>query len=420
VRAGSPIEYSFQDWESPNPLPLFDDDVTGFPLTSPPGNLFEVPVQVPELPVHIPHHSAFGEPSSIVVPIPPLVAQLGMEIDSEGSIGNHSPHATSDTVANHDRDFSVSDVGSPSPLRRKSQRKVRFPAAAVPPVETKRKPVNQRWFYETVVDPPQLTLLTICDGVSSDPKCVASTDIKGLMAREEAPYCQFHDYVVGGPKPAPVALVNAEWKCQNLATKEKKESACLVKADATTADPGGPFEAYTLAAIHVHNHTPSAALMGMSPYEVVYGPAFITPPIGGEGTGEPSEVSMHSGVTSNDAVGDQLGSSQSPAGSSTGFVSVGQDTLGASFSHDDNLPSGGGPPDQIMALSSRQPRKRFTIRLQFPNGEFRDQTYSVSRDLLVSDFKVRMSNLMRTSSSVVLSLPPRCTSSSVVLSLPPR
>jgi hypothetical protein len=60
-----------------------------------------------------------------------------------------------------------------------------------------------------------------------------------------------------------------------------------------------------------------------------------------------------------------------------------------------------------MALSTLPPlRSRFTIQLQFPNDEFRDQTYSVSRDLLVSKFKVRMSNLMHTSASVVFLVSP--------------
>jgi hypothetical protein len=53
--------------------------------------------------------------------------------------------------------------------------------------------------------------------------------VKGLMAREEAPYCQFHNHVVAGPAPAPVApiaLITAAGKRQN---RPKKESACLAK-----------------------------------------------------------------------------------------------------------------------------------------------------------------------------------------------
>jgi hypothetical protein len=39
VRNESPTEYSFADWNPSDPLPTYDDDVTGFTLTSPQGNL---------------------------------------------------------------------------------------------------------------------------------------------------------------------------------------------------------------------------------------------------------------------------------------------------------------------------------------------------------------------------------------------
>ncbi len=75
VRNDSPTDYSFADWRPSDPLPTYDDDVTGFTLTSPQGNLLENPVLIPELPVHVPHHSSFGESSKVFVPIPPLVSQ---------------------------------------------------------------------------------------------------------------------------------------------------------------------------------------------------------------------------------------------------------------------------------------------------------------------------------------------------------
>ncbi len=50
--------------------------------------------------------------------------------------------------------------------------------------------------------------------------------VKGLMAREEAPYCQTHNYVVAGSTPAPVALITTAGKRQNC---PKKEPACLAK-----------------------------------------------------------------------------------------------------------------------------------------------------------------------------------------------
>jgi hypothetical protein len=186
VRTGSPTQYSFDDWESSDPMPQFNDDVTGFPLTSPHGKLFEIPVQIPELPVHVPHHSAFGEPSSVVVPIPPLVAQHVLEIDKIVSVSlpdslpngrdgkmlneNRLSNQTDDTLVNGNfltnghRDLSVLNVGSPSQLRRRSKRNVKFSDVAAPPAEPKRKSVNQRRLYEPIVEPSQLTLLSVCDG----------------------------------------------------------------------------------------------------------------------------------------------------------------------------------------------------------------------------------------------------------------
>ena len=63
MREGSPLEFSFQDWDTTDPLPEYEDDVNGFSLVIPPGNLVVSPMSIPDLPVHIPHHPSFGEPS---------------------------------------------------------------------------------------------------------------------------------------------------------------------------------------------------------------------------------------------------------------------------------------------------------------------------------------------------------------------
>jgi hypothetical protein len=67
---------------------------------------------------------------------------------------------------------------------------VKFPDVAVPSAKTARKPVNQRWFYEPVVEPSQVALLSIGDGVSSghphvDPVAPLKTDMEGSS---ETPY----------------------------------------------------------------------------------------------------------------------------------------------------------------------------------------------------------------------------------------
>ena len=44
LRDGSPQEFSFGTWAESDPLPDFEDDVTGFTLAAPPGNLVHAPI----------------------------------------------------------------------------------------------------------------------------------------------------------------------------------------------------------------------------------------------------------------------------------------------------------------------------------------------------------------------------------------
>ncbi len=69
VRDGCPTELSFDAWKSSDPLPPYNDDVSGFGLGSPNGNLFDEPVERLDLPVHFPNHPAFGPTSAVGVPI---------------------------------------------------------------------------------------------------------------------------------------------------------------------------------------------------------------------------------------------------------------------------------------------------------------------------------------------------------------
>jgi hypothetical protein len=70
VRDGCPVELSFNEWQEFDPLPEYVDDVSGFGLCSPSGNLIEEPVELLGLPVHFPNHPAFGPTSAVGVPIP--------------------------------------------------------------------------------------------------------------------------------------------------------------------------------------------------------------------------------------------------------------------------------------------------------------------------------------------------------------
>ncbi len=67
---GCPADLSFGTWGVRDPLPEFDDDVTGFSLSSPYDGLVDPPVPVDGVPVHNPSHLSF-RPSSVLVPVPP-------------------------------------------------------------------------------------------------------------------------------------------------------------------------------------------------------------------------------------------------------------------------------------------------------------------------------------------------------------
>ncbi len=77
VRDGCPADLSFAEWQPNDPLPEFNDDISGFGLGSPSGNLIEEPEEHPDRPVHFPDHPAFGPTSSVGVPI--QMPSLGTE-----------------------------------------------------------------------------------------------------------------------------------------------------------------------------------------------------------------------------------------------------------------------------------------------------------------------------------------------------
>ena len=63
-----PSDLSFGDWSVHDSLPLYDDDVTGFPLCSPYDSLVEHPSALDGVPVFSPSHPSFP-PSSVLVPV---------------------------------------------------------------------------------------------------------------------------------------------------------------------------------------------------------------------------------------------------------------------------------------------------------------------------------------------------------------
>jgi hypothetical protein len=129
IMRDGPQAVSFQDWSEADPLPSFDDDVSGFELYSPGCFPEAVATQRPEdHPRYCPDRHEF-EPSFVRVPAPTVPT-------GEGSL-----------------EVGISQPGPvlPDPIPRKSSRVPGArPAPTTAPGPAVRKRVKQRWFYEAV------------------------------------------------------------------------------------------------------------------------------------------------------------------------------------------------------------------------------------------------------------------------------
>jgi hypothetical protein len=133
IMRDGPSVVSFQDWAETDPLPTFDDDVSGFELYSPGCFPDEVGAVRPEgHPGHCPDHVAFA-PSFVHVPSPTVPTGRGNSSIAPILIPQSGPIAS-------------------DPLPRRSSR---VPAAGNPLVKphgpVERKAAKQRWFYEPVL-----------------------------------------------------------------------------------------------------------------------------------------------------------------------------------------------------------------------------------------------------------------------------
>jgi hypothetical protein len=155
IMRDGPSGVSFHGWAETDPLPPYDDDVSGFELFSP--GCFPEEIVEPrseDHPGHCPDRPDFA-PSFVHVPAPPTVpigdgSSSFMRIPQPGAV-------------------------IPEPLPRRSSR---VPAVAKPVGEASepraRKLVTQRWFCEPASrpvrqDPQQLSLICSCPGVTFGP-----------------------------------------------------------------------------------------------------------------------------------------------------------------------------------------------------------------------------------------------------------
>jgi hypothetical protein len=129
IMRDGPQAVSFQDWSEADPLPNFDDDVSGFELFSPGCFPEAVTTSRPEdHPRHSPDRHEF-EPSFVRIPAPTVPTG-----EDSSRLGIPQPGPV-----------------LPEPISRKSSRVpgARL-ASTTAPGPTVRKRVKQRWFYEAV------------------------------------------------------------------------------------------------------------------------------------------------------------------------------------------------------------------------------------------------------------------------------
>ena len=141
-------ETSFGEWKPEDPLPPFQDHVTGYPLVSPADETAHTSQEKPDdWPRKQPCHPAFGPQSVVKVPVPwNDRGESSMVIEDQKDEGHE--------------EVDVCDVDKVG----RRQRQVKKKAPSPPKSGPKRRPVKERWYYEPVVRPSALALLSDSHG----------------------------------------------------------------------------------------------------------------------------------------------------------------------------------------------------------------------------------------------------------------
>ena len=181
VRHGCQEDLSFRDWEDHQPLPQYQDHVTGFKLKRPKvAHKTSEPWPI-EHPYVLPSDPRFGPPSVVRVPFQTTPLDLSHEKEPdlspaeelmfenmvnatdkyEGAIAVQPEAAFANT------DLETTEDSNVSPRRRGGLRKDKKTSMSFPaPKKSERRPVGERWYYETV----QPTLVAAC------PTTITATD----------------------------------------------------------------------------------------------------------------------------------------------------------------------------------------------------------------------------------------------------
>jgi hypothetical protein len=146
---------SFGQWKDEDPLPFYQDHITGFPILSPSDGTSDTTPEKPSTwPRYRPSHSSFGPPSVVEIPVPWGVREEGrltLDAQCDGDQLTTRKDPRHDEQVDHDTD-SVSGENKPCMDRPRRTRGIphRRDNTLVQPLKT-RRPVKERWFYEPVL-----------------------------------------------------------------------------------------------------------------------------------------------------------------------------------------------------------------------------------------------------------------------------
>ena len=133
-------EMTFEQWGNDDPLPSYNDHVTGFTLASPPDETDSSTLERPkDWPSHRPSHPAFGPPSVVLVPRP------WGDKEKEGYVCNRKVDEQGATHENGEE-----STRPERPRRTARSKPSTMPFGEQPVTQQGRRPVKERWFYETV------------------------------------------------------------------------------------------------------------------------------------------------------------------------------------------------------------------------------------------------------------------------------
>ena len=126
---------SFEAWESCDPLPPYQDDVTGYPLVSPlDGTDVTSEERQPEWPKRQPDHPSFGPQSVVKINVP---------------WGDKAVNGQREVRAEEQIEMGRGD-NILSPKKQRPKRTARIKPLSTTVSAPKRIPVNQRWSYEPI------------------------------------------------------------------------------------------------------------------------------------------------------------------------------------------------------------------------------------------------------------------------------